>query len=220
MMGSEAWDAASGRSPDVQRTRSLPVRLHAWLTRQARQRVQDDAAILAKVRASFAASDRTYGARRIWHDVPAEGVSSRAASDRAAHAGGRPAGPAATARAAKDDGERSIISANTSPVRCRSTEPEVVCRPHIHLSVRDLALCSGRHRPVLAPGRRLVDVGEHAQSHRGTGTPRFVVHGTRSSPYHCLAERVRFRTNLPRTCTATKVNTLLLAYDAARRSLN
>ena len=29
----------------------------------------------AKVRASFLASDRTYGARRVWHDMLAEGVS-------------------------------------------------------------------------------------------------------------------------------------------------
>lgn len=48
---------------------------HAWLTRRASRRVQDDAAILSKVRASFAASDRTYGARRIWHDVLADGIN-------------------------------------------------------------------------------------------------------------------------------------------------
>src|SRR5476649_1981795 len=29
----------------------------------------------AKVRASFLASDRTYGARRVWHDLLAEGVA-------------------------------------------------------------------------------------------------------------------------------------------------
>jgi putative transposase len=29
----------------------------------------------AKVRASFLGSDRTYGARRVWHDLLAEGVS-------------------------------------------------------------------------------------------------------------------------------------------------
>jgi putative transposase len=31
--------------------------------------------VAGKVRASFLASDRTYGARRVWHDVLAEGVS-------------------------------------------------------------------------------------------------------------------------------------------------
>lgn len=48
---------------------------HTWLTRSASQRARDDAAILAKVRASFVGSDRTYGARRVWHDVLAEGLT-------------------------------------------------------------------------------------------------------------------------------------------------
>lgn len=48
---------------------------HAWLTRSPSQRSRDDDAILAKVRTSFVGSDRTYGARRVWHDVLAEGVS-------------------------------------------------------------------------------------------------------------------------------------------------
>jgi putative transposase len=48
---------------------------HAWLTRSPSQRDRDDEAIGAKVRASFIGSARTYGARRIWRDVLAEGVS-------------------------------------------------------------------------------------------------------------------------------------------------
>ena len=48
---------------------------HAWLTRSPSQRSRDDDAILANVRTSFVGSDRTYGARRVWHDVLAEGVS-------------------------------------------------------------------------------------------------------------------------------------------------
>ena len=48
---------------------------HAWLTRQPNQRTRDDEAILVKACASFVASDRTYGARRVWHDVLAEGVA-------------------------------------------------------------------------------------------------------------------------------------------------
>jgi putative transposase len=35
------------------------------------------------VRASFVGSDRTYGARRVWHDLLAEGRELRIASDRA-----------------------------------------------------------------------------------------------------------------------------------------
>ena len=48
---------------------------HAWLGRSPSKRARSDAVVAAKVRASFVASDRTYGARRVWHDVLAEGVS-------------------------------------------------------------------------------------------------------------------------------------------------
>jgi putative transposase len=47
---------------------------HAWLTRKPSQRALDNERIGAMVRASFLASDRTYGARRVWHDVLADGV--------------------------------------------------------------------------------------------------------------------------------------------------
>jgi putative transposase len=47
---------------------------HAWLGRGPSRRSRDDEAIGAKVRASFVASDRTYGARRVWRDVLADGV--------------------------------------------------------------------------------------------------------------------------------------------------
>ena len=48
---------------------------HAWLTRQPSQRTRDDGVILSEARASVVASDRTDGARRVWRDVLAEGVS-------------------------------------------------------------------------------------------------------------------------------------------------
>ncbi len=85
---------------------------HAWLTRRASRRAQDDAAILTKVRASFAASDRTYGARRIWHDMLAEGIScglhriERLMRENALRARPRRRG------LPKDDGERSVVSPN------------------------------------------------------------------------------------------------------------
>ncbi len=47
---------------------------HAWLTRRPGRRALDDERIAPKVRASFLASDRTYGARRVWRDVLADGV--------------------------------------------------------------------------------------------------------------------------------------------------
>src|SRR5438874_12555877 len=48
---------------------------YAWLTRPRSRRSRSDEELGAKVRTSFLASDRTYGARRIWHDMLAEGVS-------------------------------------------------------------------------------------------------------------------------------------------------
>jgi putative transposase len=48
---------------------------YAWLTRPRSQRRRSDDELGARVRASFLASDRTYGARRIWRDLAAEGVS-------------------------------------------------------------------------------------------------------------------------------------------------
>lgn len=49
--------------------------LVAWLNRPPSKRSRSDEVLAAKVRVSFRASDRTYGARRVWHDVLAEGVS-------------------------------------------------------------------------------------------------------------------------------------------------
>jgi putative transposase len=47
---------------------------HAWLTRPRCARAQRDETLVPKVRASFIASARTYGARRVWRDVLAEGI--------------------------------------------------------------------------------------------------------------------------------------------------
>jgi putative transposase len=46
---------------------------YAWVTRPRSQRSLDDEQLGAQVRQSFMASDRTYGARRVWHDVLALG---------------------------------------------------------------------------------------------------------------------------------------------------
>ena len=47
---------------------------YAWLTRPRSRRSRSNGEIGARVRASFIASDRTYGARRVWHDILAEGI--------------------------------------------------------------------------------------------------------------------------------------------------
>src|SRR5439155_21367177 len=48
---------------------------YAWLTRPRSQRSRSDEELGAKVRTSFVASDRTYGARRVWKDMLGEGLS-------------------------------------------------------------------------------------------------------------------------------------------------
>jgi putative transposase len=52
-----------------------PAGFYAWLTRGPSRHAHSDEELSAKIRASFLASDRTYGARRVWHDILAEGIS-------------------------------------------------------------------------------------------------------------------------------------------------
>jgi putative transposase len=86
---------------------------HAWLNRSPSRRARDDEEIGNRVRASFLGSDRTYGARRVWRDVLAEGIDCglhrierlmRAQALRARP--GRRSLP-------KDGGRRSTIAPNT-----------------------------------------------------------------------------------------------------------
>jgi putative transposase len=46
---------------------------YAWLTRPRSQRARRDKVLGAKIRKSFLQSDRAFGARRVWHDLLAEG---------------------------------------------------------------------------------------------------------------------------------------------------
>jgi putative transposase len=48
---------------------------HAWLNRIPSARSRHDAVLVTAIGRSFKSSDRTYGARRVWHDVLAEGLS-------------------------------------------------------------------------------------------------------------------------------------------------
>ncbi len=47
---------------------------HAWLSRPTSTRKVHDAKLLTAIETSFKASDRTYGARRVWRDVREEGL--------------------------------------------------------------------------------------------------------------------------------------------------
>lgn len=85
---------------------------HAWLTRPRSDRSIRDEDLTAAIRASFLRSDRTYGARRVWHDLLEEGYTCglhcverlmRQAAFRARPKRRQPP---------KDQGTRSVIAAN------------------------------------------------------------------------------------------------------------
>jgi putative transposase len=85
---------------------------HAWLIRPPSQRARDDEVIGAKVRASHVGSYRTYGARRVWHDLLADGVSCGLHRiERLMRAQGLRARPRRRGLP-KDHGERSVIAGN------------------------------------------------------------------------------------------------------------
>ena len=46
---------------------------HAWLNRSPSARSRSDEELGQRIKASFLASDRTYGARRVWRDMLEEG---------------------------------------------------------------------------------------------------------------------------------------------------
>lgn len=85
---------------------------HAWLGRAPSARARSDEMLGARVRASFIASYRTYGARRVWHDVLVEGQPcglhriERLMRQQALKARPRRRG------LPKDDGQRSVIAEN------------------------------------------------------------------------------------------------------------
>jgi hypothetical protein len=48
---------------------------HAWLNRSPSARSRQDVVLVTAIDRSFKSRDRTYGARRVWHDVLADGLS-------------------------------------------------------------------------------------------------------------------------------------------------
>ena len=85
---------------------------HAWLTRAPSARARCDEEIGARIRASHAASYRTYGARRVWRDLLAEGIACGLHRiERLMRQQGLRARPRRRGLP-KDQGERSIIAGN------------------------------------------------------------------------------------------------------------
>ena len=83
---------------------------HAWLHRGPSARTIVDEELTTKVRTSFIASARTYGARRVWRDVLADGASCGLHKiERLMRANALRARPRRR-RLPKDEGERSNLS--------------------------------------------------------------------------------------------------------------
>jgi transposase InsO family protein len=113
------------------------------------------------MRSSFVASDRTYGARRVWHDLLADGVTcglhriERLMKSQALRARPR------RRRLPSDTGQR-IADAVSPNVLDRQFYAPAPNRKWIAdftyvWTAEGLAVCGGCSRSLLAPGRRLVD---------------------------------------------------------------
>ena len=90
----------------------VPVGLFAWLNRSPSARSCYDEKLLTAIDRSFGRSDRTYGARRIWHDLLAEGFTCGLHRvERLMQQNGMRARPRRRGLP-KDQGERSIIAGN------------------------------------------------------------------------------------------------------------
>lgn len=85
---------------------------HSWLTRAPSRRARDDEELGARIRASHVGSYRTYGARRVWHDLLAEGHRCGLHRvERLMRQHGLRARPRRRGLP-KDHGERSVIAGN------------------------------------------------------------------------------------------------------------
>ncbi len=94
---------------------------HAWLTRPQSARARRDEVLGVAVRTSFIRSDRTYGARRVWHDVLAEGFECGLHGiERLMQLNALKARPRRR-QLPKDQGERSIIAPNVLERKFEST---------------------------------------------------------------------------------------------------
>jgi putative transposase len=96
---------------------------YAWMSRPRSQRSLDDEVLGGQVHHSFVGSDRTYGARRVWHDVLALGQRcglhriERLMKLQALRARPRRRGLPA------DPGERSVLAANLLDRQFRAEAP-------------------------------------------------------------------------------------------------
>ena len=85
---------------------------HAWLSRPTRIREIHDARLVTAIGTSFKASDRTYGARRVWQDVIEKGLTCGLHRiERLMRLGAWRSRPRRRGKPG-DDGERPVIADN------------------------------------------------------------------------------------------------------------
>ncbi len=168
---------------------------HAWLIPPPSARTRSDEVLAPKIRASFVGSDRTYGARRVWRDLLADGADcglhrlERLMRAQALRARPRRRGLPV------DRGEREgrgVDERSGPAVLGERTEPEVDRRLHLHLDGRGMAVCGGGDRPVLASRRRLVNARHHGSR---TGHRRIADGDLAAGPAGCPA--ASFRPGVP-----------------------
>ena len=98
---------------------------HAWLTRSPSARARSDAVLDERIRASFMLSDRTYGARRVWHDMLEEGfVCGLHRIERLMRLHGLRARPRRR-QLPKDTGARSVIAPNVLEREFEANRPNL-----------------------------------------------------------------------------------------------
>ena len=96
---------------------------HAWLNRPPSARARRGEVLRAKINASFIASGRTYGARRVWHDLLAGGASCGLHQvERLMRAQALRARPRRK-RLPSDQGERNKAAANVLDRQFMATAP-------------------------------------------------------------------------------------------------
>ena len=134
---------------------------HAWLNRSPRVRSRQDEVLVTAIDRSFKSSDRTYGARRVWHDVLAEGLSCGLHRiERLMRENGLRVRPRRRGLR-KDTGERAAVSDNLLDRAFEASAPNqkwIADFTYIW-NRRRMALRRRRRRPVLPPCRRLGDEG-------------------------------------------------------------
>jgi transposase InsO family protein len=132
----------------------------AWRTRPPSVRAWAAEQLLIRVRASFLTSDRTDGARRVWHDLLVEGIAcglhriERLMRHAALRARPRRRRMPLDTGGGRDARRRTKCA--QPDVRRLLGEPHMGGRLHVSLDRRRLALCRRGRRSLLATGGRVV----------------------------------------------------------------